>query len=33
MTDQALLEGLEHALRGLFGDPAIVLEHQKPRRN
>ena len=33
MSNQPLLEGFEHALGGLFADPAIVLQHQKPRRN
>ena len=33
VTDQTALEWLDHSLPGLFSDPAIALEHQKPRRN
>ena len=33
VTDKTALEWLDHSLPGLFSDPAIALEHQKPRRN
>ena len=33
MTHQGGLEGLQHPRFRHFVDPAIVLEHQKPRRN
>ena len=33
MTNQAILKRFQHAGGSLFRDPAVVLEHQKPRRS